>query len=292
MKSPAGTAKWIKSVITRFVEKSPENNLGNAAADRAFDSPLVGFSAGGDPIYIDFKTHVGPFHWTPAEVFALAFPGPEVEPEELTVVSWVLPQTESTRRSNRRESFYPSESWARARIFGEQFNQKLRKHVVKTLMDNGLEAVAPVLCAQWERKTSERFVFASTWSERHAAYACGLGTFGLCDGLITARGKATRLGSVVVKTRAPAGVRPYRDHHEYCLFFTKGLCGKCIERCPVQAVSKNGHDKTRCFQHIRQTTAEFVKSHYHFDGYGCGLCQTGVPCEYKIPAATDNGGVY
>ena len=86
------------------------------------------------------------------------FPGPEVEPEELTVVSWVLPQTESTRRSNRRESFYPSESWARARIFGEQFNQKLRKHVVKTLMDNGLETVAPVLLAQWERKTSERFV--------------------------------------------------------------------------------------------------------------------------------------
>jgi ferredoxin len=268
MRSPAGTAKWIKSVITRFVEKSPDNNLENATIDKAFDSPLIGFSAGSDPIYIDFKTYVGAFHWTPAEVFALAFPGLAVEPEELTVVSWVLPQTESTRRSNRKESLYPSESWARARIFGEKFNEKLRKHVVETLTENGLETVAPVLCGKWERKASERFVFASTWSERHAAYASGLGTFGLCYGLITARGKAMRLGSVVVPTRVPASIRPYRDHHEYCLFFTKGVCGKCIERCPVHAVSKNGHDKIRCFQHLKPTTAEFVKSHYHFDGYG------------------------
>jgi len=32
---------------------------------------------------------------------------------------------------------------------------------------------------------------------------------------------------------------------------------------------------------------EYVKAHYHFDGYGCGLCQTGVPCESKIPTAKD-----
>lgn len=30
--------------------------------------------------------------------------------------------------------------------------------------------------------------FGSNWSERHAAYVCGLGTFGLSKGLITDKG--------------------------------------------------------------------------------------------------------
>jgi len=30
-----------------------------------------------------------------------------------------------------------------------------------------------------------------------------------------------------------------------------------------------------------------VKSNFGFDGYGCGLCQTKVPCESKIPTTKD-----
>jgi hypothetical protein len=30
-----------------------------------------------------------------------------------------------------------------------------------------------------------------------------------------------------------------------------------------------------------------VTSEYGFDGYGCGLCQTKVPCESKIPGRKD-----
>jgi len=32
-----------------------------------------------------------------------------------------------------------------------------------------------------------------------------------------------------------------------------------------------------------------VRENYGFAGYGCGLCQTGVPCEAKIPAPEDVG---
>ncbi len=287
MEHPAGSAEWIKSIITRFIETSPDNSLQNEENDKAFDPALVGFSSGGDPLYEEFKTHVGPFHWTPVEVFALAFPDLKVQPEELTVISWVLPQTKATRKDNRKETFYPAQRWARARIYGEEFNVKVRKRLVEAFTNAGIEAVSPMLCEQWERKTSDRFGFASTWSERHAAYASGLGTFGLCDGLITPLGKAMRLGSVVARIKVPPTPRPYKDHHEYCLFFTKGTCGKCIERCPVQAISKDGHDKLKCRSHLRTATADYVKSHFHFDGYGCGLCQTGVPCESKIPAAAD-----
>jgi len=130
-------------------------------------------------------------------------------------------------------------------------------------------------------------VYASTWSERHATYASGLGTFGLCDGLITPLGKAMRVGSVVARIEIPPTPRPYTDHRAYCLFFSKGICGKCIDRCPVGALSEKGHDKVKCRAHLNPTTSEYVKANYGFDGYGCGLCQTAVPCESKIPTAKD-----
>jgi len=287
MKKTVDLAAWIGQVIEDFIEKSPQNTLQNKTNDKAFDTPLVGFTRGDDPIYKTYKDVVGPFHWTPLEIFALTFDDLTVKAEELTVISWILPQTRATKADNRKQTTYPAESWARARIFGEEVNVKLRKHVVAILQKNGYQALAPMLADQWKRKKSDKYVFASTWSERHAAYASGLGTFGLCDGLITPRGKAMRTGSVVARIKIPATKRPYSDHHAYCLFFTKGICGKCIPRCPVGALSEAGHDKIKCRNHIRPITADYVKSHYGFDGYGCGLCQTKVPCESKIPGPQD-----
>jgi len=287
MKNPVDWGEWIKETIQDFTAHSPENDLRNAEHDRAFENPLIGFSSGSDPLYEAYKVHVGPFHWTPLEVFKRAYPTGDIQPDELTVLSWVLPQTQATKADNRKEQRYPADRWARARIFGEAFNVALRKHVVAVLRAEGIDAVAPMLSPDWQREISETYGFASSWSERHAAYASGLGTFGLCDGLITPRGKAMRAGSVVVRTRIVPTPRPYRDHHEYCLFFTEGLCGKCIKRCPVGALSEAGHDKDKCLAHLRPATSDYVKAHYGFEGYGCGLCQTGVPCESKIPTRKD-----
>ena len=287
MKNTANPANWIEQIIKDFIDKSPENTLQNKANDRAFETPLVGFSSGDDPIYETFKEVVGPFHWAPLQIFTQTFQEINVAPGELTVISWILPQTEATKADNQKQSTYPAERWARARIFGEEVNEKLRRHVVAALQKNGYPALAPALSDRWERKKSETYVFASTWSERHAAYAAGLGTFGLCDGLITPKGKAMRTGSVVARIQIRPTPRPYTDHHAYCLFYTQGICGKCISRCPVGALSQAGHDKLKCRNHIRPVTADYVKTHYGFDGYGCGLCQTKVPCESKIPTKTD-----
>ncbi len=280
-------AGWIRAVLTDFVARSPENTLQNREKERAFDAPLVGFSRGDDPILGSLKEHVGPFHWTPQEIFVQSFPGAQPAPHELTVISWILPQTEATKEDNRRERVFPSERWARARIYGEEVNVKLRDHLVEVLTQAGFQAMAPSNSSLWSRKMSERYGFASTWSERHAAYASGLGTFGLCDGLITPKGKAMRAGSVVARIEVAPTPRPYEDHRAYCLFSTRGLCGKCMDRCPVGAITEAGHDKLKCLQHLRPGTHQYVKSHFGFDGYGCGLCQTGVPCESKVPGEED-----
>jgi len=274
--------KWVESIIRDFINHSPENTLKNAANEKAWADPLVGFSRGDDPLYQAYKVHVGPFHWTPLELFQLTFPQSKVGADHLTVISYVLPQMEKTKSDMRKETVNPSVSWARARIFGEEVNVKLRQHVADTLKAAGIEAVAPMLSPLWERKTSERYGFASTWSERHAAHASGLGTFGLCDGLITPRGQAMRCGSVIARMQIPPTPRPYTDHQAYCLFFSRGICGKCIQRCPADAVTKSGHDKIKCRAYLDKTR-EYVTSNFGFEGYGCGFCQTGVPCESKIP---------
>ena len=278
---------WTTALINDYIELSPENHLQDPGRERAFDRPLVGFASGGDPIFEDYKTHVGPFHWTPLEIFKLTFPRSEIVASDLTVVSWILPQTEATKGDNRRETQYPAERWSRARTYGEKVNVKLRRHVEESLRAAGIDAVAGMLSPHWKRETSKQHGFASRWSERHAAYACGLGTFGLSDGLITPLGKAIRVGSVVAQMNITPTPRPYKDHHAYCLYYSKGICGKCIDRCPAKTISDAGHDKVKCKAYIRQVAMPYVKEHYGFEGKGCGLCQTKVPCESKIPTADD-----
>ncbi len=274
---------WLEGVIKNFCSESSDNSLQNETTERAWDDPLVGFSSGGDPLYAALKEDIGPFYMTPSEVFERTFPQIAASPPDLSVITWILPQTRATKADNRKETAYPSERWVRSRSFGEAFNDKLRKYVVATLQEAGFEAVAPVDSPFWSRETSARYGFASRWSERHAAYVSGLGTFGLCDGLITPVGKAIRCGSVVSRIRIRPTVRSYTDHHGYCLYFSHGKCGKCIKRCPAGAISKQGHDKTICRAYLRNVTAEYGKKVFGIETHGCGLCQTRVPCESKIP---------
>lgn len=283
MKDGAGvSADWIQKAIRDFIAASPLNSMRNESKDPAWDDVLVGFASGADPIWQQYKEYVGPFHWTPWEVFTQHRPGEPAGAADLTVVSWVLPQRQAVRRANRRSRRYPAEEWARIRVYGEEFNAALRRHMVDALERVGHRAVAPMLAPNWTIVKSARFSYASSWSERHAAHAAGLGTFGLCDGLITAKGKAMRAGSVVAHLSVKPTPRPYSDHRAYCLFFVDGSCGKCIERCPAGAITKAGHDKEKCRRHLARSR-EHVKKAYRFEGYGCGLCQVGVPCEARIP---------
>ncbi|MFA5869335.1 MAG: 4Fe-4S double cluster binding domain-containing protein [Candidatus Bathyarchaeia archaeon] len=277
-------AGWVAKLIEDYIA-SPNNSF-NDAGEPAWERPPVGFSSGADPLYDFYKKDIGSFYVLPAEFMRGAHPTLEVKPEELTVISWVLPQTRATKYDHRKETRMPCERWARARIMGEGVNMRLRAHVVEEMGKAGYPAVAPMLSPLWKQHMSEKYRFASAWSERHAAYAAGLGTFGLSDGLITAKGKAHRVGSVIAKIDIAPTPRPYTDHHAYCLWYAKGTCGACIKKCPANAISGKGHDKQRCSDYV-DTTHAFVEEHFHFKGYGCGFCQVGVPCESRIPEGVD-----
>jgi len=273
---------WVEDFIRDFIVTSPHNTMEDESKEAAWDDVLVGFSSGADPMWQQYKEYIGAFHWTPWEVYTQHCPKEPAAPDELTVISWVLPQRKQVREANRRAEKYPAELWARIRVYGEAFNIALRHHVVQRLKEKGHMAIPPMLVPNWTIVKSKRFSYASSWSERHAAHAAGLGTFGLCDGLITAKGKALRAGSVIAKISIEPTPRPYADHRAYCLFFAEGTCGKCIDRCPVRAITEAGHDKEKCRQHLARSR-EYVAKTYRFEGYGCGLCQVGIPCEATIP---------
>ena len=258
----------------------------------AFAKPLVGFASGEDELFTFLKADIGAqFYWTPEEAFALAFPGEKVRADELSVIAWVLPQTEHTRLAHRKAEGMPSIEWSKARHYGEKVNEKLRLHIVDLLLADGCQACAPVLLPEWSRALSGKYGFASSWSERHAAHVCGLGTFSLSDGLITPAGKAVRVGSVIVRKRFAPTPRIYKTHNEWCLFHSGGKCLACMKRCPAGAISEAGHDKVKCKEYIRKVTAVYVeREQLGFRVNSCGLCQTKVPCEARSPTVRKKRG--
>jgi len=267
--------------IRRFVLEDAGNRFPQGDVPY-FDAPLVGFSAADDPLFSQYKTVIGAFHLTPAELAAQTEAGGEWTPR--TVISWVLPITRATRESNRGDGPYPSRPWSETRSFGEAFNGALRRHLAAYLARAGFHAFAPQFHPAWHEYPETPVGVASSWSERHAAYAAGLGTFSLNDALITPLGIGHRLGSVITDLEIAPSPRPYRDHYSACLYYREGTCGACVRRCPVNALSQEGHDKTVCREHVYTTIPKAVGELYQVAATGCGLCQTKVPCESRIPA--------
>ncbi|MBP1611145.1 MAG: iron-sulfur cluster-binding oxidoreductase [Acidobacteria bacterium] len=282
--------KLIRDEIVRFAAESPENRFPDSDR-RYFDDPLVGFAAAADPIFTEFKTLIGSFHLTPPEIFTHTF-GSE-EGQAASVICWLLPITEDTRKSNRKETFLPSLEWAQTRSYGAKFNVSLGRHLVSHLENFGHRAVVPLHSPLMQVFGDTPVGLASSWSERHAAYAAGLGTFSLNCGFISERGITIRCGSIVTDLVLSPSKRTDNDPWGNCLHYHNGRCGSCIKRCPVGAISRQGLDKTKCYKHAYGTVPQTVGKLYGVTETGCGLCQTKVPCESRIPIAcrTEEKGV-
>ncbi|UMZ74270.1 hypothetical protein [Natranaerofaba carboxydovora] len=264
----------IENEIKRFLSENEENKF-------FADTPLVGYADVKDPLFTKYKEIIGDFHLTPEEFFRTSYPGEDLT--EGTVISWILPIKESVRDTNRTQDLMPSKEWAHGRNFGEQFNKSLREHMQEFLRDKGYKTISPMLSEKWERIKSDSVGYASSWSERHGAYACGLGTFGLSDGFITEKGIAHRCGSVVTELKLEPNTRGYESPYENCLFHSQDKCGACMKKCPAGAITKDGHDKDICHDYIREQVMAAVNEKYGVKMPGCGLCQVGVPCEKKAP---------
>jgi epoxyqueuosine reductase len=280
---------YVLEEVEELVNRLVREHEANQAADpgvRYFESPLVGVASGGDPLFAEYKKIIGDFHMTPVEALASSKGRSEkdLEAQDLSVICWILPVSEAVRAGNRNQNRYPSRLWAHCRQYGEQFNELIRCEVESYFQSRGIDAVAPFYGKRGKRYADEEGrILGANWSERHAVYAAGLGTFSLSDGLITERGIAMRCGSVVAALRLDPSPRTAGSHTDNCLFYARGTCGECIDRCPAGAITEAGHDKNRCSDYIDTVIGPVAKKDYGIDVSGCGLCQAGVPCESRNP---------
>ena len=277
--------QYVTHTIQEFVESSPLNRLPLDRERLIFGQPLVGFADGDDPLFAEYKSIIGDFHVTPRQAYRHAAEGvAETSPSSLSVISWILPISQLTREGNRQQTLEPTEAWAQTRWYGEQLNDGVRDHVVAVLQETGYIAIAPPRSDLFHVYYDDIGTPpASTWSERHTAFAAGLGTFSLSDGFITPKGIAMRCGSVVTDLAMTPTPRTYETHYDNCLLMAKGTCGTCIDRCPGGAITENGHDKLKCRVYMK--SIDYLKERFGTEIFGCGLCQTAVPCEDCIPKA-------
>lgn len=120
------------------------------------------------------------------------------------------------------------------------------------------------------------------WSHKHLAHLVGLGCFGTHYMLITPKGCSGRLGSLV--TEAELGDNPALTAEEACLLKAGKECGKCIERCPVNALGETGFDRRKCWDRLKENLATLE---YFSDlpdtTHVCGKCAAMMPCSFKSP---------
>ncbi|PLX70159.1 MAG: 4Fe-4S ferredoxin [Denitrovibrio sp.] len=274
--------EFSKESVARIVNSSSKNTL-HDIDEKSWKSPIVGFASGNDPLFKSYKTLIGEFYWTPLEAMKLAYPNRDFDEENLSVICWVLPQTDETLADQRLEKELPAKRWILSRHYGEHFNEFLRASMRDEFINMGIDAVAPAILEDFAYQRSDQAGICSNWSERHTAYAAGMGTFGLSDGFITEKGKALRIGSIVINHKITPDVRPYKTHTENCLFHAKGTCGVCMKRCPADAITKDGHNKQICHDYIRGVTSPYAKEVSGQVVTPCGLCQVKVPCEKSNP---------
>ena len=241
------------------------------AGMRIYEEPLFGVAAADDPLFEELRR---PEVVHPDEMLPCGW-----VPGAKSVVSFFLPFTEQVVTSNA-DGPQPSDEWLHARIEGQLAMNALGERLKKFLEEAGFAAAFPTTDARFKMLAP----YASNWSERHVAYVCGLGTFGLSKGLITERGMAGRFGSIVTDAELTPTPRKYSDPFEYC---TK--CGACQFRCPVKAIDKSrgpalAKDQKLCDGCVTASKRPPHGPHARVR-YGCGKCQVRVPCSRRIPNA-------
>jgi epoxyqueuosine reductase QueG len=238
---------------------------------RIFDDPIVGVCGANDERLLSYKDNdeanlhmLMPDEWLPGAK---------------SVVSVFIPFTERVRASNRGNGPVSLE-WLNGRIEGQEFVAALSIHLAEWLGDALVPSEDARFKFTYDDSTDPTRAFTSNWSERHVAHAAGLGTFSMPGGLITKKGVAGRLFSAVTAREVAPTPRAYDGIYDYCI-----KCSKCVARCPACAITRDmKKDAVKCSIQLDIPKKKYAPY------YGCGKCQTAVPCESVAPILRHDSG--
>jgi len=191
-----------------------------------------------------------------------------------SVIVFALPLSAEAVESNVGGK-EPSIQWLKEYLVGNKIIEKAGTRVAEELRKWGFKSIAIRPTHNFDEKT-----LTASWSHRHAGYVCGLGTFGLNNMLITVKGCAVRLGSVLTEAIVEETPRPTS---EYCLEKRGMTCSLCVRKCPIDALSSwEDNGKFRCHSRLGEIARKYIGLlHEYADA--CGKCCVGLPCSLSIP---------
>lgn len=249
----------IELLIKDYVEEYQKNE----EIMTSWREPLIKFADAGDKIFYKFKEVVRPSHALPKDFLSSAE----------TVIAFFLPFSREIANSNI-EGKYSSKEWAIAYIETNQLISELNSYIKDELKK--LNYQSSIIPATHNFDEEE---LKSDWSHRHAAYAAGLGSFGINNMLISEKGCAGRYGSIVTDLKIEASER---KEEEKCLNKAGYDCRRCVERCVNNSLQIDSFDRFKCYELL----LENVELHSEIGLTDvCGKCCVDLPCSFTDPTA-------
>ena len=248
----------MKTLITNKIIEYVKSYPVRKDVKNIWKAPIVGFADANGSYISALKESVTLAHLLPGDFME----NPNI------VISYYIPFTEELAALNMNvEGNLAAQEWSDAYNLTNTMIQDINQYVADFLNEMGYRAVSPTGVVF----DKERIL--SNWSQRHIAYAAGLGTFGINNMLISEKGCCGRYGSVV----ADIPVEPDQIlKEERCLYKKNGGCKKCVKNCFSGALTTEGFDRKKCYEICMindvRTGADV-----------CGKCDIDIPCAFKMP---------
>jgi len=196
----------------------------------------------------------------------------DILPSSRSVIVFAIPLSLEAINSNIKGE-EPSIQWLKEYILTNKLIEEVDGHLSRELKSIGYKTIGIKPTHDYDPVN-----LRSSWSHRHAGYMAGLGTFGLNNLLITEKGCAVRLGTILTEAYIEETPKPTI---EYCLAKRGVKCYKCIHRCPINALSDWSKGKYRCQERLNAIALKYKDIVKEFAD-ACGKCATGIPCATKI----------
>lgn len=232
----------VKRIIEDVIHEAAAEGVQWEKYQTRYRTPLIGYLDADDGQFALLREKVNPDHMVPDDVLHGA----------ATVVSFFFPFTPELATLNRGMKDEPHIGWLYAYAQTNALISKTCEQIRDVLIPCGIRTGWVDPTHNFDART-----LLARWSHKSIGYMAGLGRFGLHQMVITPAGCAGRFGSVVLDRYLTASAPLFPDGAGVCPALEGGICDACIKACPVGAISPEGVDKRKCFNHINAIDARY-----------------------------------